>query len=56
MRLLIASSIYPPKVEELKQKHDVICAYNGSEDVLKNAITDRQDAYFSGAACRFPQP
>ncbi|MCB0285596.1 MAG: hydroxyacid dehydrogenase [Calditrichaeota bacterium] len=46
MRLLIASSIYPPKVEELKQKHDVICAYNGSEDVLKNAITNRQVLIF----------
>lgn len=46
MRLLIASSIHPPKVEVLKKEHDVVCAFNAKEDVLKEVIKDREVLIF----------
>ncbi|MCB0293862.1 MAG: hydroxyacid dehydrogenase, partial [Calditrichaeota bacterium] len=46
MRILIASSIDPKKVEQLKQQHDVICAFNAKEDVLKSQIKDREVLIF----------
>ncbi len=46
MRILIASSIHPPKIEELKQEHDVKCAFNAKEDELKSAIYDREVLIF----------
>lgn len=46
MRILIASSIDPQKIEQLKQEHDVICAFNAKEDVLKSQIKDREILIF----------
>lgn len=46
MRVLVASSIHPQKLEELKEKHDVVCAFNGDTATLKNAIRDRQVIIF----------
>ena len=46
MRILIASSIYPKKIEELKKEHDVVCAFNAKEDILKEAIKDREVLVF----------
>lgn len=46
MRVLIASSLYPQKIEELKEKHDVVCAFNASDEVLKKEIKDREVLIF----------
>ena len=46
MRLLIASSIYPPKIEALRQTHDVVCAFNARADALTEAIHDREVLIF----------
>lgn len=40
MRILIASSIYQDAIDKLSENHDVICAFNGSENVLKSKIKD----------------
>ncbi|UCC50296.1 MAG: hydroxyacid dehydrogenase [Anaerolineaceae bacterium] len=42
MRILIASSIYPDAIERLREEHDVVCAFNAKEDVLKDVIVDRE--------------
>ena len=41
MKILIASSISPHAIEKLRQKHDVICAFNADEATLKKRIRDR---------------
>lgn len=46
MRILIASSIYPDAVAELKSRHDVICAYGADEETLKRLINDREALIF----------
>lgn len=46
MRILIASSIHPPRIEELKKEHDVKCAFNAKEEELKSAIYDREVLIF----------
>jgi phosphoglycerate dehydrogenase-like enzyme len=42
MRILIASSISPEAIEQLKKNHDVVCAFNASVDRLKSLIGDRE--------------
>ena len=42
MKILIASSIYPDAIERLREDHDVVCAFNAKEDVLKEVIVDRE--------------
>jgi D-3-phosphoglycerate dehydrogenase len=41
MNILIASSISKPAIEELKKKHNVICAFNASEEELISQMGDR---------------
>lgn len=42
MRILIASSIDPEAVAQLRAHHDVVCAFNASEDKLKALGHDRE--------------
>jgi len=42
MRILIASSIDPEAIAKLREQHDVVCAFNASEDKLKSLIRDRE--------------
>ena len=42
MNILIASSIHREAIETLKSRHDVVCALDGTEDTLKEAIKDRE--------------
>jgi len=46
MKILIASSICPNALEQLQNRHDVVCAVNGSEDQLCAAVTDRDVIVF----------
>ena len=46
MNILIASSIDQKAIDELKQQHDVICAFNASEDELIEKIPDREVLIF----------
>lgn len=46
MRILIASSIYHEAIERLREEHDVLCAFNAKEDVLKTLIKDRDTLIF----------
>jgi len=41
MKILIASSISKSAIEELKVNHDVICAFNATEEKLISEISDR---------------
>jgi D-3-phosphoglycerate dehydrogenase len=42
MRILIASSIDPEAIAKLRERHDVVCAFNASEEKLKSLIRDRE--------------
>jgi D-3-phosphoglycerate dehydrogenase len=42
MKILIASSIHPQAIDTLRENHDVICAFNAKEDVLKPLLSDRE--------------
>jgi phosphoglycerate dehydrogenase-like enzyme len=42
MKVLIASSIYPDAVNRLQEEHDVICAFDASEERLQSLIHDRE--------------
>ena len=46
MKVLIASSIYPDAIEKLREQHDVVCAFNAKDDVLKSVIQDREVLIF----------
>lgn len=46
MKILIASKINPKTIEVLEREHDVVCAFRAPEDVLKEAIIDRDIAIF----------
>ena len=46
MKILIASSIYPDAIEKLRQEHEVTCAFNAKEEVLKKEIRDRDVLIF----------
>ena len=46
VKLILASSIYPDAVEKLQQEHDVVCAFNAKDDVLKSLIQDREVLIF----------
>ena len=46
MKILIASSIYPAAIDKLREDHDVVCAFNAKEDVLKSVIQDREVLIF----------
>jgi D-3-phosphoglycerate dehydrogenase len=46
MKTLIASSIDPDAVGELRKRHDVICAFGAQEEVLQSLIKDRETLIF----------
>lgn len=46
MKILLASSIYSETIEELRSRHDVVCAFNGSKEVLQEKIADREVLIF----------
>ena len=46
MKILIASSIHKDAIQKLEQDHDVICAFNARDDVLKAVIPDREVLIF----------
>jgi D-3-phosphoglycerate dehydrogenase len=46
MKILIASSIYSQAIEKLRERHDVVCAFNAKEDELKTHIRDREVLIF----------
>ncbi|HEY5572878.1 MAG TPA: hydroxyacid dehydrogenase [Anaerolineales bacterium] len=46
MKILIASSIYAQAIEKLRERHDVVCAFNAKEDELKTYIRDREVLIF----------
>ncbi len=46
MKILIASSVCPDAIEELRHHHDVACAFNASEDELKRVVKDRDILVF----------
>lgn len=46
MKILAVSPIYPAALEQLRQRHDVICAFGESEAVLKKLIRDREALIF----------
>ncbi len=46
MKILIASSINKAAIDKLKEKNDVVCAFNASEETLRSAITDREILIF----------
>lgn len=46
MKILIASPLYEEAIDRLREKHDVICAFNASEEVLKQHIADREVLVF----------
>ena len=46
MKILIASSICPEALENLRQRHDVVCAVNAPEEELCRAIADRDVLVF----------
>lgn len=46
MRVLVASSIAPEAIDRLRERHDVLCAFNAKEDELKVSIRDREVLVF----------
>ena len=46
MKILFASSIHKYAIQKLEQYHDVICAFNTRDDVLKAVIPDREVLIF----------
>jgi D-3-phosphoglycerate dehydrogenase len=47
VKILIASSIYSESIEKLRaQQHDVVCAFNAKQEVLKPLIADREVLIF----------
>jgi D-3-phosphoglycerate dehydrogenase / 2-oxoglutarate reductase len=40
MKILIASKIYSPSIEKLKENHEVVCAFGANKETLKSAIQD----------------
>ena len=46
MKILIASSICPNAIEQLRKQHDVVCAFNADEEKLRSLATDREALVF----------
>lgn len=46
MRILVASPISPPAIEALRERHDVVCAFNADTAELKKKIADRDILVF----------
>lgn len=46
MKILIASSIDSEAIDSLREQHDVICAFNATEEVLRSLIPDREVLIF----------
>jgi D-3-phosphoglycerate dehydrogenase len=44
MKVLLASSIYPDAIEEMRRDHDVVCAFGAPAAELKTRIRDREVA------------
>lgn len=45
-RILLASPIFPDAVERLRERHDVACAFDASEEALSELIADRDVLVF----------
>ncbi len=46
MKILVATPIHSETLDKLKVQHDVICAFNGSKEVLQAKIVDREAIIF----------
>lgn len=46
MKILVATQIHGETLEKLTAQHDVICAFNGSKEVLQAKIVDREALIF----------
>jgi D-3-phosphoglycerate dehydrogenase len=46
MKILIASSIDDDAIETLRQRHDVICAFDASQEQLETLVVDREVLIF----------
>ena len=46
MRVLLASRIHPEAVEVLRERHDVVCAFDATERVLRQVVRDREVLVF----------
>lgn len=46
MKILVATQIHSDALETLRAQHDVICAFNGSKEVLQSKIVDREALIF----------
>lgn len=46
MNILVASALHPDALEDLRQHHDVVCAFSAPEDELKDKIADREVLVF----------
>jgi len=46
LKILIASAIHKDAIRDLEQQHDVICAFNATDDDLKAIIPDREVLVF----------
>jgi D-3-phosphoglycerate dehydrogenase len=46
MKIIIASSIHKDAIDKLREQHDVVCAFNAKDDVLKKEIKDRDALIF----------
>lgn len=46
MKILIASQIFPEAVEQLRQRHDVVCAFGADSERLGALIPDREALVF----------
>ena len=46
MKILVATQIHSEALEKLSAEHDVICAFNGSKELLQSKIVDREALIF----------
>lgn len=46
MKILVASSIHADAIDELSERHDVICAFNAKEEELQVLVKDRECLIF----------
>lgn len=46
MKILVATQIHGQTLEKLQAQHDVICAFNGSKELLQAKIVDREALIF----------
>lgn len=46
MKILVATKIHSETLAKLRAQHDVVCAFNGSKEVLQEKIVDREALIF----------